>query len=151
MLRSIHSGLSEQEGSVSGPISLLCLLLSSDGELILTPYSNIGHSSFILSLIISCLSIWTQTEKSLSSLLGAVDPRRRKHMTHEEPSILRLVQFFFLGKYWQSLSLLPISLRRSLAWRVRLSEMGQRKTRQMKWKSCPNHKSMFFHQNYQEM
>ena len=88
MLRSIHSGLSEQEGSVSGPISLLCLLLSSDGELILTPYSNIGHSSFIFSLIISCLSIWAQTES-------------KSHLTHglENTWHMRSLQFFVLFNF----------------------------------------------------
>ena len=51
MLWSIHSGLSEQEGSVSGPISLLCLLLrltmwSSSGA---HPHINNGHWSPLIN------------------------------------------------------------------------------------------------------
>ena len=73
MLWSIHSGLSEQEGSVSGPISLLCLLLrltmwsSSRAH----PHINNGHPSS-LSIFPSWHSIFTRTLSSLQNLLGDV-------------------------------------------------------------------------------
>ena len=99
MLWSIHSGLSEQEGSVSGPISLLCLLLrlsigSWSGA---DPYrNNTSHLPIHIHLIFSL--IWTRATScgSFKGLLGLEYRRRILQFS--------VLLIFSSGKYWQSLS-----------------------------------------------